>query len=147
VVVATSILRRASLRATANLDPALSAKSTLCRRYSKRSKIFCRFGHFSLRRPLHSAGRTVWNGSLACGAARIYQRRQRRMTAGPSARTLDSNSTSDAPASPSPLAIASGQRFFPGALDPAQPHIVPARSGQQQQLRLVSAERRPLDTG
>jgi hypothetical protein len=49
--------------------------------------------------------------------------------------------------SPSALRIASEQRLVLGALDHAQPRVVPVRSDQPQQLSLGSARRRPLDTG
>jgi hypothetical protein len=55
------------------------------------------------------------------------------------------NSTSNAPASPSALRIASERRLVLGALGPARPHIFPTRSGQPQQSSLGSAGRRPLD--
>jgi hypothetical protein len=48
---------------------------------------------------------------------------------------------------PSALRIASEQRLVLGALDHAQPRVVPVRSDQPQQLSLGSARRRPLDTG
>src|SRR6516225_2644880 len=46
--------------------------------------------------------------------------------------TKGSHQTSEAPVSPSASRIASEQRLALAALGPAQPHIVPTRSGQPQ---------------